>query len=339
MTNLLKPELRRAGLDDANQIAALFRLVYESSSHPCKNTPFVADTLQDSETNVWFVSEANGRLSACVGLLRHRWNRSWELVRGLTHPDDRGGGLATMLLQRAIDSAWSSDDCDLVVAFPRNRTMTRIASDAVHPALQVVGHDGGINIASGRREYHLVAVSFGDRRHDFDRVIPTGTSMATAPFVRQAVLAPLSLTGAIGPYPPVLFAGDYLRHPDYGPFTFEYHPFCPSDSLEITAYTGPKTDPGAIAADLLRTIESFGYVRHVRMAVLVDKTELCAALCAAGFAVTAYLPGWHLQNGVRYDCVLVTRCLTPEEPVDHGTRDLIDYFNQGYIACSPSTSV
>ena len=136
-----------------------------------------------------------------------------------------------------------------------------------------------------------------------------------------------------------LFAGDYLRHPDYGPFTFEYHPFCPSDSLEITAYTGPKTDPGAIAADLLRTIESFGYVRHVRMAVLVDKTELCAALCAAGFAVTAYLPGWHLQNGVRYDCVLVTRCLTPEEPVDHGTRDLIDYFNQGYIACSPSTSV
>ena len=38
------------------------------------------------------------------------------------------------------------------------------------------------------------------------------------------------------------------------------------------------------------------------MAVLVDKTELCAALCAAGFAVTAYLPGWHLHNGMRYDC-------------------------------------
>jgi len=91
MTNRLQPELRRARLDDADQIGALFRLVYESSSHPCKNTPFVADTLQDTETHFWFVSEDNGRLSACVGLLRHRWNRSWELVRGLTHPDYRGG--------------------------------------------------------------------------------------------------------------------------------------------------------------------------------------------------------------------------------------------------------
>jgi hypothetical protein len=51
MTNRLQPELRRARLDDADQIVALFHVVYESSSHPCKNTPFVADALQDTETH------------------------------------------------------------------------------------------------------------------------------------------------------------------------------------------------------------------------------------------------------------------------------------------------
>jgi GNAT superfamily N-acetyltransferase len=325
-------------VDDAGAIAALFRLVYESSSHPCKVEAFVSETLERPAVNVWFVAEHEGRLVGCMGMLRHAWNRAWEAVRGLTHPDFRSGGLATALAQRLMDEAWASSDCDLVITFPRNRTILRIISETVRPPLVVVGHDGGINIAGGRREYHLVAMSFrvGET---VERLVPSSESLATAPFVLQQVSGRFALNSASGPYPPVLITGNHPVHPDYGPFTFEYHPFCPSDSLEITAYTGSRTEPRAIADELLKTLESFGYVRHVRLAVLVDKTDFVRALCETGFTVTAYLPSWHLQNGFRYDCVLVTRRMTDDEPSDHGIRDLIDYFNQGYAACSRSPNV
>jgi hypothetical protein len=324
--------IRRARVADAADIAVLFRLVYESSSHPCKVDAFVTDTLEHPVVNVWYVAEHDGRLVGCMGMLRHAWNRSWEVVRGLTHPEFRSGGLATRLAQRLTDEAWTSGDCDLVIVFPRNRTILRILSETLRPPVVVVGHDGGINIAGGRREYHLVAMALraGD---DVERLVPAAESLASDPFVQHAVFGSLALSAPTGLYPPLVIAGNHPVHPDYGPFTFEYHPFCPSDSLEITAYTGSRSEPRAIAAELLKTLESFGYVRHVRLAVLVDKTEFVRVLCEAGFAVTAYLPAWHLQNGVRYDCVLLTRRMTDAEPTDHGIRDLIDHFNHGYAEC------
>jgi N-acetylglutamate synthase-like GNAT family acetyltransferase len=331
-------EIRAARPTDAGQIASLFQLVYASSSHPCKRPDFVAQTLARGRPDVWRVSELGGRITGCMGMLPHRWNRSWEIVRGVTHPDSRGSGIATELAQRVVDEAWASGECDVVVAFPRNSTMYRIAANALTPGFQAVGHDGGINIADGRREYHLVALSF-EAPKKFERVSPPNGSTTIAPFVQNQVLTPLGFPVAPGIYPPLLIAGEYPRHPDYGPFTFNYHPYCPSDSLELTAYTGPKQDPEAIAADLVTTLESFGYARHVRLAVLADKIEFQQMLRAAGFSITAYLPAWHLQNGVRYDCVLMTRRTTDEEPIDHGTRDLINVFNQGYAECPSSQTI
>jgi len=333
----IRHEMRLARPADAKQIAALFRLVYASSSHPCKNPDFVAETLQDGRRDVWMVSEQCGRVTACMGMLPHRWNRSWEIVRGVTHPEFRGGGVGTELAQRVIDVAWASGECDVVIGFPRSRTIYRILSENVAPPLRVVGHDGGINIADGRREYHLVALSFPASRR-FDHVSPAGTSSQISAFAREHVQEPLGFAWAPGLYPPLLIAGEHPRHPDYGPFTFNYHPYCPSDSLELTAYTGPKQNHLDIAADLLTTLESFAFARHVRLAVLADKVEFQQALCAAGFEITAYLPAWHLQNSVRYDCVLMTRRATGEEPVDHGTRDLIDLFTRGYAEC-PSSQI
>jgi len=324
--------LRAARPDDAGQIADLFQLVYAESSHPCKSLEFVAQTLRRRHADVWHVGAQGDRITGCMGMLPHRWNRSWEFVRAVTHPEFRGSGLATELAQCAIDDAWASDDCDLIVGFPRSRTMYRIISEMVIPGMKLTGHDGGINIAGGRREYHLVAVSFAKQKR-FARVVPESSLATKVPFVKEAILDPLDLPRTSGVYPPALITGEHPHHPVYGPFTFHYHPFCPSDSLEITAYTGPKHDPVEIADDLVRTLDSFAYVRHVRMAVLADKLPFQRALQSAGFAMTAYLPAWHLQNGIRYDCVLMTRRTSAEEPTDHGTRDLIDYFNAGYATC------
>jgi GNAT superfamily N-acetyltransferase len=326
-------DIRRARPADAEQIAALFQLVYAASSHPCKRPEFVAATLEGLRPDVWHVTALRGRISGCMGMLPHRWNRSWEIVRGVTHPDFRGSGLATELAQRAVDDAWASGECDLVVGYPRNRTMNRILCEDMRPPFHTVGHDGGVNIADDRREYHLVIVSFADLKR-FEHVSPP----LVGAFVRDTVLAPVGFESSPGLYPPLLITGEYPQHPDYGPFTFNYHPYCPSDSLELTAYTGPKRDPAAIASDLLTTIDSFGYARHVRLTVLADKIEFQQALRSAGFAITAYLPAWHMQNGVRYDCVCMARRTTDDEPVSHDTRDLIDAFNRGYSECFSQTA-
>jgi GNAT superfamily N-acetyltransferase len=173
--------LRAARPHDAAQIANLFQLVYAESSHPCKSLEFVAHTLRRRRADVWHVSALCDRITACMGTLPHRWNRSWEIVRGVTHPEFRGSGLATELAQRAIDDAWASDDCDLVVVFPRSRTIYRILAEMVTPGFTLTGHDGGLNIAGGRREYHLVALSFA-RHKNLARVEPA----KTIPFVKAS---------------------------------------------------------------------------------------------------------------------------------------------------------
>ena len=96
-------------------------------------------------------------------------------------------------------------------------------------------------------------MSFAKQKR-FARVVPESSLATTIPFVKEAILDPLDLPRTSGVYPPALITGEHPHHPDYGPFTFHYHPFCPSDSLEITVYTGPKHDPVEIADDLVRTL-------------------------------------------------------------------------------------
>jgi GNAT superfamily N-acetyltransferase len=323
---------RRARPEDAGQIAALFRVVYAQSSHPCNNEEFVRRTLRRKYTDLWLVSESEGRIMGCMGMLVNRWNRTWEIVRGATHPEYRGAGIGTLLAQRAIDHACASANCDFLVGFPRNRTMYRILSEVVTPGMRATGHDGGINIACGRREYHLAAFALTGTRFEWRN--PACVPEEVHDSIQEVVLGPLGLTWNPGPYPPQFISGAFPRHPDYGPFTFHYHPFCPSDSLEISGYTGPKSHATEVAADLIQTVDSFEYARHVRLAVLADKLEFQRELLRAGFVTTAYLPAWHLQNGVRYDCVLMVRRKSVDEPVAYDTRDIIDRFDRIHSRCS-----
>ena len=315
--------IRLARREDARDIAALFQIAYAESSHPCKREDFVASSLQRRRTDVWHVSEADGRVTGCMGMLVHRWNQTWEIVRGVIHPDFRGGGLGTLLAQRALGRALESAECDLIVGFPRSRVMYRILNETVSPALHAIGHDGGINVAGGQREFHLVGMAIPrPQRFEWCR-LPAGR------FVENEILKPLELCGTHQPYPPLIIAGDAPRHPDYGPFTFSYHPFCPSDALEISGYNGSRHSESSIAEDLLGTMASFSHARHVRLTVLADKAVIQGTLLKQGFKITAYLPAWHLQNGVRYDCVMLTWLAPGIQPVDHGVRDLVDHFNQG----------
>ncbi len=322
--------IRSATDEDAREISGLFQLTYGDSSHPCKDAQRIVDSIRSGVT-AWRVALDEERIVACGTLIVNRWNQCWEIGRAITLPEYRGAGIATQLMQRNIEDACLSSYCDLLVGFPRSRTMLNIARD-VKPAFLPVGHDGAINVANGLREYHTVTFALNPYSK-FRHCVPSFISMADTDFVRDNIFEPLGFSPERGEYPPVWIAGDGYQLSDLEPFAFEYDPFCASNSLEVTGCNREFRDAPEAANALLLMLESFYHVRHVRLAVLLDKTDFIEYLVGAGFEITAYLPAWYRHGDARYDCVLLVRGSFSEEPIDHGIRDVVEHFRYGLRQC------
>jgi hypothetical protein len=318
---------RRAEREDASGLAGLFQTVYSDSSHPCKNVNFVTTALEKGD--IWHVATAGSRLAACQGIVQHGWNQSWESSRGVTHPDFQGSGLATRLAQRCLDDACASPFGDILFAYPRNGSMNRILLEQVTPNMTPTGHDGGINIANGVREYHLFCIA-AKPGSSFLHMLTEGESLADAPFVKRDVLAPFKCTPERGAYPRLVVCGDSTRSHVLGPLKFNYDSACPSQSLEVTGYSGKSIDPDAMAAEINAALAGFDHVTHIRVAVLVDKISFIQALLKRGFRITAYLPAWFCSAGTRFDCVLLVRSKFETEPACNGLRPWIDRLTEGF---------
>jgi GNAT superfamily N-acetyltransferase len=318
--------IRTATPKDSPSIAHLFQLVYGQSSHPCKDAEHVREGICSGST-AWRVAVDQDKVVACVTLLVNVWNHSWELARAVTLPEYRGGGLGTELMQCSVDEACASSSCDVIVGFPRSRTMLHIVS-SLKPSMLPVGHDGAINVANGMREYHAITYTRNSGAR-FRHYIPDSLSLADSEFVRNNIFEPLGFSAERAEYPPQWVVGDGIEHPDLKPFSFGYDPFCPSDAIEITRYGAGSRDAGQVAQELILMLDSFYHARHARLLVPVDKCEFMQKLMDAGFEATAYLPAWYLHQGGRYDCVLMVRRRFSEEPADYGVRDVVNHFRQG----------
>jgi hypothetical protein len=319
--------IRNATSEDSPSMARLFQLAYGQSSHPCKDAQHVRESIC-SGSAAWRLAVDQDRVVACVTLIVNVWNHSLELARAVTLPEYRGGGLGTELMQCSVDDACTSSSCDVIVGFPRSRTMLRIVS-GLKPSMLPVGHDGAINVANGTREYHAITYTPNPGVR-FCHHIPASPSLADSEFVHNNIFGPLGFSPERAEYPPQWVVGDGIEHPDLKPFSFGYDPFCPSDAIEITCYNADSRDAGQVARELIVMLDSFYHARHARVVVLVDKSEFIEKLADAGFEVTAYLPAWCLHQGGRYDCVLMVRRRFYAEPTDHGVRDVVEHFRQGF---------
>jgi GNAT superfamily N-acetyltransferase len=190
--------MRRAGPQDADQISALFRLVYGTSSHPFQLADAVARFSSDSR-NLQVVAERHGCVVATMAMTYYPWNHSFEWGRGVTHPDARRLGLAELLSQHVVDLAVLNGTGELFFGFPRVPRILNVGSQLT-PAFAAVGHDGGRNVANGRRETHLVACSVpaGAR---FNHVSPAIQGVQVCRFVQEAIYRPLGLGIAPGRSP------------------------------------------------------------------------------------------------------------------------------------------
>ena len=319
-------EIRPAGADDVEGLAGLFAAAYADSSHPCKDTSFVRSTI-DSPSFLWRVAAAGARIVACSAVVEHAWNRTWEIGRGVTHPDYRNEGLGASLCQQCVSAACLTPNCDLVHGYPRNAIIAKIAAQA-HPSLCFTGHDGGINVANGTREYHGMIV--GRNPHARFRHFAPGHTSA---FVRQNIFTPLEMDPEPGPFPTQWTAGAGAAPVNGHAFSIDHDPSSRSGSLEVTGYCGVASTAREFAQELQRMLEQFPTALHTRLTVLADKIGLIHELTLHDFESVAYLPAWYWREDGRFDCVLMARRRFSEEPVAHGLQDVVNRFRAGLAPC------
>ena len=319
--------VRAASALDVDGLVALFRAVYGDTSHPCKERAFVESTIR-SAGFIWRVVSARERIVACSAAVEHAWNRTWEVGRGVTDPEYRSEGIGTELCGQCVAAACEMPGCDLVHGYPRNATVVRMAARS-NPPLRIVGHDGGINIANGVREYHGAIIGRNPNAR-FRHVTPACASLARTEFVQREIYEALGLRPEPGAYPADWIAG---RGTAGRPFSMEWDPRCPSQALEVTGYAGGAKTAASVIRELDGALAERPDARHVRIAVLADKTSFIRGLAEAGFLPAAYLPAWYWRNASRYDCVLLVRRNFVDEPASDGLDEAVSRFSEGLSSC------
>lgn len=325
--------VRRAGPSDADQISALFRLAYGTSSHPFQLSASVAGFSSDPR-NVQMVAERDGTVLSTMAMKYYPWNRSFEWGRGVTHPDARRQGLAEILSQRVVDMALHCGNGELFFGFPRVQRILDLCS-ALNPAFVPVGHDGGRNVANSRRETHLVVCAIPAPGR-FTHVSPPVAEVAGSRFIDDAIYRPLGLKAARGAYPsdtvvgPVSPASRRL----FG-FDVEHDPRSPDKALEILKHHFTHESPERVVSRIGHVIDSCPGAEHVSVTVLADKVALVRELEADGFECAAYLPAWYQLGSSRYDCVQLVKRLCSYAPVKTQFDDVISRFRNDLRAVFP----
>jgi hypothetical protein len=284
----------------------------------------------ESRAASWLVATSEDRVLACAANVPHQWNQTYEPGRLVVHPEFRRLRLGQELYGRAMQDAYRRDDCDMAIGFPRTDGAYRlVASDTGAPAI-VTGHDGGMNVAGGMREYHLVFVTRNPHRA-LSRVIPSGSAIAVSPFVEREISAHLSLATEVGSFPDRSIVGPpSVQQADVGDgvLSYIYDAGSPCGSLQITDLSPATAAPDRVAGAVERFLAGFPSVAHVSAYVLIHQEQLIRRMRRMGFRATAYLPAWHVSGGKRYDCVMLVRRSFEEEPAAHGIGDVIARFNE-----------
>ncbi len=323
--------VRTAELNDVPQMAELFRQAYEESSHECKETSYVQQSLGNDDL-MWSVCEAQGsrEIVAVMCVRRMSWNRVYEICYGITQPAHRARGLSRRLYLACIARAGERNDCDLIMSYVRNRAMHEMTTTGYGAPGIAVGHDGALNVANGRREFHLLVVARNRRLHPV-RVVPHGGLPRELDGVRRPVLASLAFESALGEYPQRLLVGPQGTEQttlDGCRITYLRDASSLSGAVHLTHIDQPASPTSEQA--LLACIDRFSAASWIGVQVLADKTRAIEQLQRAGFRITAYLPGWHCEGGRRYDCIMLVRGRFERAPISHGIEDIVGRFRAAF---------
>ena len=319
--------VRRAGKSDARAIAELFQRTYEDSSHECKEVEYVRQTLLGDD-HTWIVCEDGDEIVSVTCCRRSGWNHSYETCYSITKRHVRGQGLAKRLFVTALDVAYRRGDCEIVVGYPRSQTMFQLTTSGFASPPVAVGYDGGINVANGQREYHLITMARNARANPI-RVAPRIDAFQWLDSVRRPVLASLGFASEPGEYPLAIVAGSGLGHEAtiHGfRFSYLHDPTSPSGAVQVTGLSRQGSFATSPEKAFTSFVSKFASMPYIGVQVLVDKRPVIDLLQEIGFTITAYLPAWYPKGGRRFDCLMLVKSRFSAQPISHGLESVIDGF-------------
>lgn len=330
-------DFRRAVVSDAQALAEMFAQTYGETSHPLRDPQRIHELVNRSE-NICLLGLHRTRIVACVGITHYPWNDSFELGRAITVPEFRGQGLAVQLVQKCLD--WLREVFQPAVFWgtPRVARIYDICCHDVSPQMIATGHDGGSNYAHGKPETHLLI--FGSTQDPGPgHVRPLWKSRERSDCVEQRIWRPLGWSSQPGRYPAEFLTGprnsDAKRHKN---LVYRFDSTCPSRALELLDFESSAPSETTFLSQLQSLLKLCSAARHVSFSLLADKIDLLERLVEIGFVVTAYMPGWHLATGRRYDCLRMVLHLIPENALGNGMEPIIasldlelaDWFRASY---------
>ena len=316
-----KLTFRRAERSDAQELAELFDRTYGQTSHPLRDREQVLQLVAQEENYCW-LSLFDDRIVSCVGITHFPWNDSFELGRAITIPEFQGQGLALRLIESSVEWLCNTIKAELIWGTPRVRRIYEICCKDISPGMIATGHDGGANFAQGQRETHLII--FGSAlASPKTHVRPCNLSKDLCDFIEQRYWQPLGWNSPNAAYPATILSGPVKSGAQsQGHLIYQFDENCPSRALEILEYTLATSDPAQFVFELSELAERCHQAAHISLSLLVDKSDYLRQLVHAGFSVTAYLPGWHRENGHRYDCLRLVRRMTREPCTGNGMESL-----------------
>lgn len=320
--------LRSGKVEDAEELASLFRISYGETTHPCQNTLYIYNAIV-SELQEWFVLENDSSIVGCLCIARRTWNRTWESCHGVVHPGARRSGGISSLIKLSFEG-FDPNPIEIGFYVPRSKASYSIMSQIRKGVL--VGHDGGPNTVEGIKEYHFTAIH-PPTADEFRHIAPSYVSELKSSFIKDHLYDPLGLQPVNGAYPNTYFTGppDTEEH-----CSFLYSCDAMADAFTLSGYTGTATSEAEVFLELKSAIAIWEKSAYIGAYVLADKVELISKMVALGFVMTAYLPAWHLQVGTRYDCVMLVRHNFSKPPQSHGFDYEVALFDQAYSELTQS---
>jgi len=323
-------EIRHATPDDANGIAALYDQVYDGSYPVTECTdPSLIRQIVTNQEQVWVLALDGDTVVGASVARPEPASQRYELCGAAVRSDYRGRADYLAVFKLSFRAALERPDCEVVYGYARSERALKLFNRVCAP-MSWTGTDGGMHPVAGEREEHLFRLTFNPER-EMTRVVPPRSILIEDSAVAQEITV-LNSVIHTGDYPARIAAGGpaELRYEsDYGRVSFSV--LGPSRAAVVSAAEGDTPDD--IRRVLWEVIDGAtpSTIEHMTVHVLADKLPIIAALRRAGtgdsrgrFAVRGYLPAWHKDGDVRYDCVALTAYTGGQIPKRFGLEDRIE---------------
>ncbi|WP_067690780.1 hypothetical protein [Nocardia jejuensis] len=314
-------EFRRATPDDAEGIAELYDRVYRGR-YPlveCTNPAVISAVLTERDYS-WFLATADGVVVGSSVAVPDSVNGTCELGRAAVRLEYAGRGNFAVLFNATVDDAIARPENELIYGYARSER-ARYLFERIDYSIHWTGTDGGMHRVGDNREEHLIGGSFNPV-HPPLRILPSDPLVIAGSLLDTELRAMVG-RAATGAYPTRIAAAHstrYLHESQHGRIAFSL--FEPSNAAVIGEIDA--TSPADVRRLLWEVVDHApALVEHLTVYVLADKRDVIAELCTPdargrGFVASAYLPGWHSEDGCRYDCLALTLRLDDRTPLRLG---------------------